>query len=64
MPKTQQPEPTKRTSFDMPADLHMRVKIECTRRGLLMCDVFRELLEREFPAEAPARPGARRKAAA
>jgi hypothetical protein len=50
--------------FDMPADLHARVKIECAKRGLLMCDVFRELLEREFPAQAPARPSARRKAAA
>jgi hypothetical protein len=41
--------PMKRFTIDVPVDLHLRVKIECTRRGVQMCDVIRELLEREFP---------------
>jgi hypothetical protein len=46
--------PCKRTSFDVPIDLHLRWKVECAKRGVLMRDALRELLEREFPA-APVR---------
>lgn len=40
----------KRFTIDVPASLHMRVKIGCAQRGLKMADVLREMLEKEFPA--------------
>ena len=40
----------KRFSMLMPSELHSRVKMECARRGLIIADVIREFLEREFPA--------------
>ena len=39
----------KRLTIDVSADLHTRLKLECTRRGLKIADVVRDLLEREFP---------------
>lgn len=41
--------PMKRYTVDIPVDLHMRVKIGCTKRGLKMADEMRRLLEKEFP---------------
>jgi hypothetical protein len=48
----QEPKPglDKRFSMLMPTELHSRVKMECARRGLIIADVIREFLEREFPA--------------
>jgi hypothetical protein len=47
---------TKRKKMDqsririrLPLNLHKRVMTECARRGVLMADAIRELLEREFP---------------
>lgn len=42
-------QPMKRLTIDVTVDLHTRLKIECTRRGLKIADVVRDLLEREFP---------------
>ena len=42
--------PMKRFTIDVPVELHKRVKAGCAQRGLKMCDLLRELLEREFPA--------------
>jgi hypothetical protein len=39
----------KRLTIDVTLDLHTRIKIECTRRGLKIADVVRDLLDREFP---------------
>jgi hypothetical protein len=36
-------------TIDVPFDLHQRVKVECARRGVQMCHVIRDTLEREFP---------------
>ena len=41
--------PIKRLTIDVPADLHQRVKIGCTKRGLKMADEIRKLLDKEFP---------------
>lgn len=38
----------KRLTIDVSVDLHTRLKLECTRRGLKIADVVRDLLEREF----------------
>jgi hypothetical protein len=43
-------EPMKRFTIDVPVELHKRVKAGCAQRGVKMCDLLRELLEREFPA--------------
>jgi hypothetical protein len=40
----------KRMTFDVPEDLHRRVKVGCALRGVTIRDVVLELLEREFPA--------------
>jgi ParG len=42
-------QPMKRLTIDVSVDLHTRLKLECTRRGLKIADVLRDLLEREFP---------------
>jgi hypothetical protein len=42
-------EPMKRFTIDVPVELHTRVKAGCAQRGVKMCDLLRELLEREFP---------------
>ena len=41
--------PMKRLTIDVPNDLHQRVKIGCTKRGLKMADEIRKILEKEFP---------------
>lgn len=40
----------KRLTFDIPEDLHRRVKIGAARDGLHVTDVIREFLEQRFPA--------------
>jgi hypothetical protein len=40
----------KRFTFDLPPDLHRRVKMGCANAGLKMTDVIRALLEQHFPA--------------
>jgi hypothetical protein len=39
----------KRFTIDVPVDLHARVKMACARRGKIMADEIRRLLEAEFP---------------
>lgn len=41
--------PMKRLTFDIPADLHMRMKLACVREDRDMADVIRELLQGRFP---------------
>lgn len=43
---------TKRFTFDVPVDLHRRIKVQCALRGLKMAELVREMLEKKFPAEA------------
>jgi hypothetical protein len=40
----------KRFTIDVPADLHLRIKIACAQRGSVMADEIRRLLEAEFSA--------------
>lgn len=46
-------EPTKRLTIDVPVGLHKRVKSQCAMQNLVMADVIRELLERQFPPAVP-----------
>jgi ParG len=39
----------KRFTIDVPEDLHRRIKVACADRGVTICDVLRETLERDFP---------------
>jgi predicted DNA binding CopG/RHH family protein len=39
----------KRFTIDVPLPLHTRIKTECSRRGLKMADMMREMLEKHFP---------------
>jgi hypothetical protein len=48
-PKNEAPVAMKRLTIDVPADLHQRIKIGCTKRGLKMADAIRNLLDKEFP---------------
>jgi hypothetical protein len=41
--------PMKRLTFDIPADLHMRMKLACVREGKDMAEVLRELIAGRFP---------------
>jgi hypothetical protein len=41
--------PMKRLTFDVPADLHMRMKLACVKEGRDMAEVIRELLSSRFP---------------
>ena len=41
--------PMKRLTFDIPADLHRRMKIACVHEGRDMAEVIRELLTTRFP---------------
>jgi hypothetical protein len=42
-------EPMKRFTIDVPVSLHKRVKSQCAMQNLVMADVMRDLLERQFP---------------
>ena len=39
----------KRLTFDIPADLHKRMKLACVQEGRDMAEVIREMLEARFP---------------
>ena len=39
----------KRFTIDVPEDLHRRIKLQCTARGLKMADEIRALLDKQFP---------------
>jgi hypothetical protein len=39
----------KRSTIDVPASLHRRIKAACAMRGINTSSVLRDLLEREFP---------------
>jgi hypothetical protein len=41
--------PMKRLTFDIPADLHKRMKLACVQEGRDMAVVVREMLEARFP---------------
>ena len=41
----------KRLTFDIPADLHKRMKLDCVENGRDMADVLRELIVARFPAK-------------
>jgi hypothetical protein len=40
---------TKRLTFDVPVDLHRRVKVRCAENGVEMADEMRRLLAERFP---------------
>jgi hypothetical protein len=42
-------EEMKRLTFDVPANLHRRIKVACAKKGVKMADDLRELLERHYP---------------
>jgi ParG len=44
--------PMKRLTFDVPIDLHIRLKTGCAMRGEKIADVVRVLMEREFPPQS------------
>lgn len=50
-PEEKTPIKTKRFSLDIPSDLHMRIKIQCTLRGHTMHDEVIALLEKHFPPQ-------------
>lgn len=41
--------PMKRLTFDIPADLHRRMKIACVQEDVDMAEVIRGLLAQRFP---------------
>jgi hypothetical protein len=41
--------PMKRLTFDIPADLHRRMKLACVEQDRDMAEVLRELIEKRFP---------------
>jgi len=45
-------EALKRFTFDIPADLHARIKMDCAKRGTHMADEIRALLEKNWPFTA------------
>jgi hypothetical protein len=42
-------EPTKRLTLDVPESLHRRVRIGCAEQGIVLADVIRSFLKKEFP---------------
>lgn len=40
----------KRLTFDVSADLHTRIKVQCAVKGVKLADEIRLLLEEHFPA--------------
>jgi hypothetical protein len=42
--------PMKRLTFDIPADLHMRMKLDCVGRGKDMADELREMIDKRWPS--------------
>jgi hypothetical protein len=39
----------KRLTFDIPADLHRRMKLTCVEQDRDMAEILRELIEKRFP---------------
>ena len=44
-------EPVKRFTFEVPFNLHKRIKMTCAAQDRQMAEVVRELLEKHFPEE-------------
>lgn len=42
------PRPTKRLTLDIDAELHLRMKLDCTKRGVNMTDEIRALLAEKW----------------
>ena len=40
-----------RLTVNVPAELRTRIKVDCARRGAVMAEDIRELLEKEWPPE-------------
>jgi hypothetical protein len=51
----------KRVTFDIPADMHLRIKIRCARQDIPMRGVLRTLLEQAFAQQDRQRAPARAK---
>jgi hypothetical protein len=55
-PVVRQPEPPaarvpmKRLTFDIPADLHMRMKLDCVSNGKDMAEELRAMIDARWPA--------------
>jgi hypothetical protein len=47
--ETNNQEPIKRLTIDVPLSLHKRIKSECSKHNLSMAGEIRQLLERRFP---------------
>jgi hypothetical protein len=45
------PKPTKRLTFDLDADVHLRMKLDCARRGVNMADEIRKMLAAQYPQD-------------
>ena len=43
-------QPMKRLTFDVPADLHKRIKLACAERGEEMAAAIRRILGESFPS--------------
>lgn len=43
-------EPMKRLTVDVTETLHKRIKAQCAINGVIMANVIRDILEREFPS--------------
>lgn len=43
--------PTKRLTFDIDAELHLRIRLDCTRRGVNMSDEIRRMLAERWATE-------------
>ena len=41
--------PMKRLTFDIPADLHRRIRISCVERGIDMAEDLRRILAEHYP---------------
>jgi hypothetical protein len=42
--------PMKRLTFDIPADMHMRMKLDCVSQGKDMAEELRAMIEARWPA--------------
>ena len=51
----------KRVTFDIPSDMHLRIKIRCARQDIPMRGVLRTLLEQAFAQQDRQRTPARTK---
>lgn len=44
--------PMKRLTFDIPADLHRRIRINCVERGIDMAEDLRRILNEHYPLKS------------